>query len=53
MIDGKLKKFKEEKALLTQAYVKDPNKTISDIIEEAVSELGENISIGEFVRLAV
>ncbi len=53
MVEGKLKKFKEERALLTQAYVKDQNKTVEDVIKEAVAELGENISVGKFVRLAI
>lgn len=53
VIEGKLKKFKAERALLTQPYVKDPNKTVGDLIVEAISELGENISVGEFTRLAV
>ncbi len=50
---GKLKKFREERALLTQPFVKDPSKTMADVIHEAVSELGENITIGEFKRLVV
>jgi len=53
ILSGKLKKFREERALLTQPFVKDPSKTIADIIHEAVSELGENITIGEFKRLAI
>lgn len=50
---GKLKKFREERALLTQPFVKDPNKTVADLIHEAVGELGENITVGEFKRLAI
>lgn len=53
ILAGKLKKFREERALLTQPFVKDPSKTVADIIHEAVSELGENITIGEFKRLAI
>jgi elongation factor Ts len=53
MIEGKLNKFRTERALLTQSFVKDPNKTIEDIISEAVGELGENISVGEFTRLSI
>ena len=53
IIDGKLKRFREEQALLTQAYIKDPNRTIADLIHEAVGELGENISIGDFKRIAI
>lgn len=53
IIEGKMKKFSEEKALLTQAYVKDPKLTVQDVINEAIHELGENITIKEFSRLAV
>jgi elongation factor Ts len=53
MVEGKIGKFKEERALVKQPFVKDPNKTIEDIINEAVGELGENISIGEFTRFVV
>lgn len=53
IVAGKLKKFREEKALLTQPFVKDPSKTIADIIHEAVGELGENITVGEFKRILI
>jgi elongation factor Ts len=53
MIEGKLNKFRTEKALLTQPFVKDPNKTIEDLIGEAVGELGENITVGEFTRIVI
>ena len=53
MIEGKLKKFREERALLTQPYVKDPARTISDLISEAVAELGENITVSEFARITI
>lgn len=53
IIEGKLNKFRAERALLTQSFVKDPNKTIEDLIGEAVGELGENITVGEFTRLAI
>lgn len=53
MVAGKLNKFRSERALLTQSYVKDPEKTVADLISEAVSELGENISVSEFTRLSI
>ncbi len=53
MIEGKMKKFREEKALLTQPYVKDPTRTVKDLLHEAVLELGENITVGSFARLAI
>lgn len=53
IIEGKLRKYSEERALLTQPYVKDPKKTVGEIIQEAIHELGENITIKEFARLSI
>ena len=36
--------------LLTQEYVRDPSKKISDILKEAVLKFGENIKINRFIR---
>lgn len=47
---GKEKKLREDMALLTQAFVKDPNKTVGELIAEKVGKMGENIQVGEFVR---
>jgi len=51
IVEGKLNSFKEERALLTQPFVKDPSKKVEDLLKDAVGELGENISIGEFSRI--
>lgn len=48
--EGKLNKFYEENCLLHQAYVKDPNKTIQQLLQETIAVLGENISIRRFAR---
>jgi len=48
---GKEKKFREENALLTQPFVKNPDSTIEGLITEKISKTGENIQLGEFVRL--
>jgi elongation factor Ts len=53
MVEGKLKKFREERALLTQAYIKDPSKTVQQLLHAAVQELGENISVKSFSKLSV
>jgi len=50
MITGKLEKFYQENCLLEQAFVKDPDKTIKDLLTELISKLGENIVIKRFVR---
>jgi len=53
IVDGRMKKFYSEACLLNQAYVKDPDLTIQDLINEVVGKLGENINIRRFVRFQV
>lgn len=53
IVEGKLKKFREERALMTQPYVKNPKQTIEQLVTEAVQEIGENITVKEFTRLAI
>ncbi len=50
---GKEKKFREEAALLTQAFVKDPSKTVGDLLTESIAKMGENIQVGDFVRFEI
>ncbi len=48
--EGKLKKFYSENCLLEQGFVKDPDKTVSQLIKETIAQLGENITVARFVR---
>jgi elongation factor Ts len=50
MVEGRLAKFYEEFCLMEQPFIKDPDKTISALLNEKVSKIGENISIRRFVR---
>ena len=50
MIEGRLNKFFQESVLLEQTFVKDPDKTVNDLITDAVAKLGENIVISRFSR---
>lgn len=50
ILEGKEKKFREELALLTQAFVKNPDIAVGELLSEKVGAIGENIQIGEFVR---
>ncbi len=50
IVEGKLKKYFKENCLLNQAYVRDPNMTIADLINEQIAKIGENITIKRFVR---
>ncbi len=47
---GKLEKFYQDNVLLEQSFIKDPNRTISQVITETIAKLGENISVRRFVR---
>ena len=38
---------------MQQAYVKDPEKTVADLLNEMIAKIGENISIKRFVRFQV
>ncbi len=48
---GKEKKFREESALLTQTFVKNPEVTVGELIVAAIGKMGENIQIGEISRI--
>ncbi|GGG12152.1 translation elongation factor Ts [Paenibacillus abyssi] len=50
MVEGRIGKYYEEFCLLEQSFIKDPDKTISTLLNEKVSTIGENISIRRFVR---
>ena len=50
MVEGRIKKYYEEVCLLNQHFVKDPSKTIKDVLTEATLKFGEKISIRRFVR---
>lgn len=53
IVDGRIKKFYAEVCLLEQAYVKDPDLTIKDLLNEVVAKIGENIQIRRFARFQV
>ena len=50
MVEGKLKKFYSEACLLEQPYVKNPDITVQDLLNELIAKTGENIVIRRFVR---
>ncbi len=47
---GKLEKFYQEVCLLEQSFIRDPNKSVNDLITEYIAKLGENIVVRRFVR---
>ncbi|MBW2366477.1 MAG: translation elongation factor Ts [Deltaproteobacteria bacterium] len=48
--EGKLNKYFKENCLMNQPYVRDPNVTIGDLLNEQIAKIGENISIKRFCR---
>ena len=53
IVEGKLNKFIEDNCLVHQSFVKNPDMTISQLVQEAIAKLGENITINRFVRFAL
>jgi elongation factor Ts len=53
IVDGKLSKFFKDSCLMDQPYVRDPDKTVSDLLSELIAKIGENISIKRFSRFMV
>ncbi len=50
MVEGKMRKFYEEVVLLEQKYVKDPDRTVQDYLNELTAKIGEKIIIRRFSR---
>jgi len=50
MLTGRVEKYYKEICLLEQAWIKDPDKTIKDLMSEKIATIGENINIRRFVR---
>ncbi len=53
ILEGKLNAYFKEQVLLNQDFIKDPTKTISQLIEEAIQKLGERVEIGRIARFSV
>ena len=50
MVAGRIEKFYKENCLLEQVFIKDGDKTVTDIINESIAKIGENINVRRFVR---
>ena len=50
IVEGRLHKFYEENVLLDQPFVKDPSKTVGELVTEKVAKTGEKITIRRFTR---
>lgn len=50
MVEGRIKKYYEDFCLMNQKFVKDPSKTIEQVVTEAIASIGEKITIRRFTR---
>jgi elongation factor Ts len=50
IVTGRIEKFYAEAALLEQVYVRDNEKKVKDLVNEAIAKLGENIKVARFAR---
>ena len=53
IVEGKLNKFYKDNCLLNQAYVRNPDMAVSDIVNDMIAKMGENITIKRFVRFQI
>ena len=53
IVEGKMDRFYSEVCLLEQAFIKDPDRKVADLVQDAVARLGENIQVRRFMRYQV
>jgi elongation factor Ts len=53
IIEGRMKKFYDELCLMNQPFIKDDEKTISQLLQETVAAVGERVEIRRFARFAI
>lgn len=50
IVEGRMEKFYQQVCLLEQPFIKDPDRTVQDIVNERIAKIGENISVRRFAR---
>lgn len=50
MVNGRIEKYYKENCLLEQVFIKDSNMTVTDVINENIAKIGENINVRRYVR---
>lgn len=53
IVEGKMSKFYKESCLMQQAYVRDPNLSIADVLNDMIAKTGEKITISRFARFQI
>lgn len=50
IVNGRIEKFLSEICLLDQPFIRDPDKTVAEVVKGAIAKLGENVRVRRFVR---
>ena len=50
MVEGRVEKYYKENCLLEQAFIKDPDQSVTDLVNAQIAKIGENIVVRRFVR---
>jgi len=53
ILEGKMNSYFKEKVLMSQSFIKDPSKTIQDLVAEASQKFGERVELGRFSRISI
>lgn len=53
IVEGKVNKYLSENCLLEQAYVKNPDQTVQEVLTEMIAKMGENMKVNRFARFQV
>lgn len=53
MIEGRIEKYYKENCLMEQPFIKDPDKTVEQLIHETIARIGENVNVRRFARYEV
>jgi elongation factor Ts len=53
IVDGKINKFYKESCLMSQPYIRDPKLTVTDVLNDVIAKIGENIQISRFARFQI
>jgi elongation factor Ts len=53
IITGKLEKYYAETCLMEQAFIKEPERTVLQLVNDAIAKLGENVVVRRFARFQV
>jgi len=53
IVEGKMAKFYRQSVLLEQAFVKDPDKSVGELITETSARTGENVRVARFARFRI